>query len=30
MLSKTKSNHAVLISEETSIFDAKNGKVKSS
>lgn len=30
MLSKDKSNYAVLISEETSIFDAKNGKVKSS
>lgn len=30
MLSKDKSNYAVLISEETSIFDAENGKVKSS
>lgn len=30
MLSKDKSNYAVLISEKTSIFYAKNSKVKSS
>ena len=30
MLLKDKSNYAVLISEGTSISDAKNGKVKSS